>query len=63
MPDPLSLLHLRVFPAGVLSESLLLQLGKLPRLVARPGDDGADTDKDAGSDATDVGELDAMDLS
>lgn len=46
----------------MLSESLLLQLGKLPRMVA-PGDDGADTDKDAGSDATDVEDLDAMDLS
>jgi hypothetical protein len=62
-PGPFALLHPYILPAGLLSESLLLQLGKLPRLATAPGDDGADTDKDAGSDATDVGELDAMDLS
>lgn len=37
-----------------------MQLGKLPRLA---GIDDADTDKDAGSDATDLGELDVMDVS
>jgi hypothetical protein len=45
--------------AGGLNESLLMQLGKLPRLTAA----GADTDAETGSDATDVGELDAMDVS
>lgn len=44
---------------GGLNESLLMQLGKLPRLTAA----GADTDAETGSDATDVGELDAMDVS
>ncbi len=44
-----------------MNESLLLQLGKLPRLA--PAGDGDDTDRDAGSDATDVGDLgDAMDI-
>lgn len=38
-----------------------MQLGKLPRLAA-PGD-GDDTDKDAGSEATDIGELVPMDVS
>lgn len=47
--------------AGGMSESLLLQLGKLPRLAPADGDD---TDRDAGSEATDVGDLgDAMDIS
>jgi hypothetical protein len=39
-----------------------MQLGKLPRLAAAGGD-GDDTDKDAGSEATDLGDLDPMDLS
>jgi hypothetical protein len=39
-----------------------MQLGKLPRLAAAAGD-GEDTDKDTGSEATDVGELDPMDIS
>lgn len=45
--------------AGGLNKSLLMQLGKLPRLAAA----GADTDAETGSDATDVGELDPMDVS
>lgn len=50
--------------AGVLNESLLMQLGKLPRLAAAAAaGDGEDTDKDAGSEATDVGDLDPMDVS
>jgi hypothetical protein len=43
-----------------MNESLLLQLGKLPRLAPA----GDDTDRDVGSEATDVDDLgDAMDLS
>ena len=52
-----------VLSAGGLNESLLLQLGKLPRLAQGGGSEG-DTDKDAGSDATDLGDLaDVMDVS
>ncbi|KAF8071060.1 hypothetical protein HT031_001142 [Scenedesmus sp. PABB004] len=40
---------------GGLSESVLLQLGKLPRIkAAEGGASDADTDRDAGSEATDV---------
>lgn len=50
--------------SGGLNESLLMQLGKLPRLAQGADGSEVDTDKDVGSDATDLGELvDVMDVS
>lgn len=58
--DGLKLVCCLSWCAAGMNESLLLQLGKLPRLVPA----GDDTDRDAGSEATDVDDLgDAMDVS
>jgi hypothetical protein len=50
-------------PAGGLTEAVLLQLGKLPRIKAQEGmASDVDTDKDVGSEATDLGEGSDMDI-
>jgi hypothetical protein len=49
--------------AGGLSEAMLLQLGKLPRIKTQEGmASDVDTDKDVGSEATDLGDASDMDL-
>lgn len=49
--------------AGGLSEAVLLQLGRLPRIKQQEGSaSDVDTDKDAGSEATELGDGSDMDI-
>jgi hypothetical protein len=49
--------------AGGPTEAMLLQLGKLPRIKTQEGmASDVDTDKDVGSEATDLGDASDMDV-
>jgi hypothetical protein len=66
VPAKFSSFHVCCVPrvsAGGLTEAMLLQLGKLPRIKTQEGmASDVDTDKDVGSEATDLGDASDMDV-